>query len=142
MRAEGWETRMMQYLDHVARQPFVYGTLDCVIFACDHVENITGIDPLDGGGRGANGRGGAWDNIKDGVKLITRYRGSYEGIMDFYFNRRAPATAQRGDVVVKIVDDLKAFGIVGTGGRAYFKKQGLGLVSFAAASCALAWRIE
>lgn len=142
MRIEGWEKRMMDYLDHVARQPFEYGRLDCVVFACDHVENVTGIDPLDGGGRGADGRGGNWDNVRDGVKLIKKYRGSTEGIMDFYFNRRAPASAQRGDVVIKIVEGLKAFGVVGTAGRAYFKKQGLGLVSFPAAECDLAWRVE
>lgn len=143
MRLEGWETRMMEYMTHAATQEFEYGVIDCVVMACDHVENTTGIDPLDGGGRGPDGRGGAWTNPRDGVALIRKYRGSYEGILDFYFNRYGkPGAAQRGDVALKKIDGLNAFGIVGTGGKVYFKAPGKGLVSHPVTGCDLAWRIE
>lgn len=135
MKIEGWEDRLNDYLQEAARRNFGYGTLDCVIFACDGVELQTGIDPM------AEGRG-KYTDLKSGVKLISELRGSYEGIMDFHFARHDNmARAQRGDVVMRMVDGLKAYGLVGNSGKAYFKAQGLGLVHHFIADCDTAWRI-
>jgi len=135
MKLEGWDGRLVDYLQEAARREFRYGVLDCVIFACDGVELQTGIDPMD------EGRG-LYDDLKSGVKLISEKRGSYEGIMDFHFARHDNVMrAQRGDVVLRMVDGLKAYGLVGNGGRAYFKAQGLGLVHHFVKDCDMAWRI-
>lgn len=140
MKIEGWETRLAEYLTDAARRPFEYGGanggLDCVIFASNAVDLQTGIDPM------AEGRG-RYTDLKTGVALISALRGSYEGIMDFHFTRHDNiARAGRGDVAVRVVDGLKAFGIVGNSGYVFFKADPLGLVKHRVTDCDAAWRIE
>lgn len=140
MRIEGWEGRMMDYLDACARKNFDYGSgpdaVNCVMMASNHIDMMTGIDPLDGGR-------GSWTDLRSGVKKIAETRGSIAGIIDFYFPRHARVSdARRGDVVLLMVDGLKALGIVTTGGRAVFKAQGLGLIHRFVSECDIAWRID
>jgi len=135
MRIEGWENRLNVYFESVANTDFQYGACDCVVFASDAVMSQVNIDPM------LEGRG-KYTNLKEGVKLISELRGSYEGIMDHYFPRLPTVRrAQRGDVVLTQIDGDPCYGIVWHSGFSLFKSKGKGLTPIKTLNCAMAWRI-
>lgn len=135
MRIEGWEQRLEQYFADSALKEFEYGTLDCVCFASDAVLLICGTDPM------AEGRG-KYKTLKKGAELIKKHRGSYVGIMDYYFKRIPTVKAQRGDVLMIIQDAQPAYGVMGSGGMVFFKTRDKGLAIRRCDQCVMAWRVE
>lgn len=134
MRLENWDIILDKHLQDAAWIPFQYGVCDCVIFASDWVFKATGVDPM------YEGRG-KYTTLRGGALLIKKYRGSYEGIMDYYYNRVDVHRAQRGDIVLAYDNDgSPAFGIVNNG-RAFFKGIDTGLATKRIADCRAAWRV-
>lgn len=136
MKKENWERDLVDYLDAAKDKPFAYGSCDCVCFASDWVAIATEwrIDPMH------EGRG-RYDDLKTGAALIKKYRGSYEGIMDYYFERLPSVRhAQRGDIVLTMAKGSPAFGIV-QNGRAFFKGES-GLTVLSLLECTTGWRVE
>ena len=134
MRVDGWENLLYDYLHESALKKFKYGMFDCAVFASDWVYLITGIDPI------KEGRG-RYKDLRNGALLIKHFRGSYENIMGHYFQEhKKPSFAQRGDIVLRNMDGVPAFGIIGSNGRAYFKSED-GLFDYSAKDCVKAWRV-
>lgn len=134
MRIENWDIALGKYILECAPKAFEYGVCDCVIFASDAVLLMTGIDPM------LEGRG-QYSNMRDGAMLIKKHRGSYEGIMDFYFERiENIRKTQRGDIVLKQTDEGPAYGVCWNG-KGYFKKD-RGYTMHHLSDCEIAWRVE
>ena len=134
MKLEGWEKKLDEYLLNAAVKDFEYGVCDCVCFASDWVILAVNIDPM------LEGRG-KYTTLKNGAALIKKHRGSYEGIMDYYFDRIPVKTAQRGDIVlVRGLDEAPAYGVVNNG-RGFFKTTGKGLVTMPVSKSHYAWRV-
>lgn len=134
MKLENWEASLAACIEKAVFAPFQYGVCDCVVFASDAVLAQTGIDPM------LEGRG-KYSTLRDGALLISKHRGSYEGIMDFYFNRLDNTRkAQRGDVLLKHFDGAPAYGVC-FNGKVYFKGE-TGLAFFKPSDCEIAWRVD
>lgn len=136
MKLEGWEKKLDTYLLESAVKEFQYGVCDCVCFASDWVLLAVNVDPM------LEGRN-KYTTLRQGALLIKKHRETYEGIMDYYFNRIPVKQSQRGDIVlVRGLNDAEpAYGVVNNG-RGFFKGTGKGLVTLPVSSCHAAWRVE
>lgn len=136
MRIEGWETRLSDYIAECRNKEFQYGVFDCVIFASDAVNLMTGIDPI------YEGRG-QYTDLRGGLELLKKYRDSQADIMDFYFRRLDnKGRAKRGDIALKVIDGMPAFGIVWQGAKVLFLFEGKGLFSYDKNDCLIIWSVD
>jgi hypothetical protein len=85
-----WDLALMAYLRQAAGQRFAWGQNDCARFAAGAVQAQTG-QPV---------ALPQWANRREAIALL-RQHGSLQAAVDAYLPRRkAPAYAQRGDVVL------------------------------------------
>jgi len=63
-------------------------------------------------------------------------------IMDIHFQRVDPAFRQRGDIVLQKMGKRKAFGLIWSGGYAYFKTPKPGMSIHPVADNSIVWRTE
>lgn len=95
-RYESWAHRLLNYLATVTREPFEWGTHDCVTFCADCIKAITGDDPI-------QGIRGTWSTQRTAFKAMMEYGGTVDlselcekvGLTKIEVGR-----AQRGDIVV------------------------------------------
>jgi hypothetical protein len=92
-RFADWETRIGVYVESLRDQPFLWGKLDCAIFAAGAVEAMTGVDPM----AGLSGYGSEAE--ADRV-LKTETGGTLVRFMDSKFERVPVGFAHRGDLVM------------------------------------------
>ena len=121
-RLDLWEDRFAALIDAAEKREFHYGNFDCVLFACDVIEALTGQDPAKDhrgkysgeeeaknmllglvaskapGATGLYGEGGALEKLADD---FARSRG-YEEIGRMF--------AQRGDIALGDVGGMKGLG--------------------------------
>ena len=133
MRIEGWEQRFHAKFTEAQGREFQWGKHDCVLFAADIVEALTGID------HAAEFRG-RYRTPRGALRIV----GNLETFPDQYFKRIPVTRAQRGDLV--FVDGDNPFGgslgVVAPGGVqiATAGENGLDLVSIRRGSAA--WKVE
>lgn len=133
MRVADWERRLHDYLVDHAGARFVWGELDCCLFAAGAVEAITGVDPMPE-------YRGAYDSeetAKSALKTIGK--GTLTKTIDANFKRVPVAFVHRGDVVM-------AGGMLGVciGADALFVGQEgdrEGLVRFPRGDWSRAWKV-
>lgn len=95
----------MAYLSDHARDPFIYGRLDCALFVAGAVEAMTGVDHA----RGFRG----YKTIQAGMKKVqSKGFQDHIEIVSSLFAENAPAFAQPGDIAVVEGDDGPALGVV------------------------------
>lgn len=134
MRVENWEIKLQNYLMEAGLKPFKYGQMDCTIFIADWINILTGVDII------KEGRD-CYKSLREGLVLIKQHRGSYENIMNQYFElHKTVKLAKRGDIVLKFFNNVPTFGIVGNSGKAFFKNE-KGVLSFRVSECVKAWRV-
>lgn len=92
MKPAGFAERLAEFTTGRRRQPYAWGTNDCVTFAADAVEAVTGTDPL------AELRG-AWTSESEAMTVLEA-QGGLIAAMDARFLRKAKEFAQRGDLVL------------------------------------------
>ncbi|WP_295560634.1 hypothetical protein [uncultured Sphingomonas sp.] len=132
-RHAGWETALHDYLAALSGAVFVWGRLDCALFAAGAVEAMTGVDPA------ADFRG-RYSTPNGAVRALRRYgAGTLEATIAARFGEIRTAFARRGDLV--LVD-----GMVGVcvGADAVFigETDGeAGLVRFPRTSWQKAWAV-
>ena len=92
-RYHDWEARLNDYLAAMRGQPFIYGALDCALFACGAVEAMTGVDPA------AQYRG-IYSTEKGAAKVLRKLgKGTLEATFDDAFSTCPAGFVQRGDLV-------------------------------------------
>lgn len=121
-RVTDWRDKLHDYIDSVRRSSFVYGELDCALFAAGAVQAMTGEDP-------AEGMRGAYHSHEEGIEVLNS-----NGYLDHIdaaaamFQSISPAQAQHGDLVLIETGEGLGFGVIG-GGR-IFAMGTRGLMSF------------
>lgn len=93
-RLPDWERRLSDFLARNGDRPFEWGEWDCALFCASAVEAMTGEDPaaeFRGTYRSERGSVRAIDDIGQGTLIRT---------MNARFDRRKPAFARRGDIVM------------------------------------------
>ena len=101
-RIENYNNSLVQYLMSVAKEPFTWGHNDCVTFANRCVYLMTGEDVLgDALGLKPN-EGVPWTNEREARKAMMDFAGTIDlrEIMKKVLPEKAPAFAQRGDILV------------------------------------------
>jgi hypothetical protein len=99
MRREDWPEALHTFLAERRTMPFAWGSNDCVIFAFDAIERMTGTDPFAPFRASYDDRAGAYRNLRDyaGAGLaeaVERLAAAYA------MEEVPPLHAQRGDLVM------------------------------------------
>jgi hypothetical protein len=93
-RRQDWPERLAEYVEARIDSPFAWGTNDCVTFAMDAVQLMTGVDPI------ASIRG-TWDSPLAAVQAMEPFGGTARGVVTAFMGESIdPRTARRGDVVL------------------------------------------
>lgn len=92
MKPAGFAERLAEFTAGRRRQPYAWGTNDCVTFAADAVQAVTGTDPM-------SDLRGSWDS-ESAALAVLEAQGGLIAAMDARFPRKAKEFAQRGDLVL------------------------------------------
>lgn len=106
MRLPDWPERLSSFIESRRQAAFSYGTNDCCLTAADWVREATGDDPA------AEYRGRYHDEA--GALRIVRGAGGMRGLVGLV--EKPVGLAQRGDVVLALVDGRETLGVVDVGG--------------------------
>lgn len=105
-RANDWPEQLTAFIEERRFVPFSWGSNDCALFPADYALRITGVD-LAARWRGYDSQEGAAERI------------AFVGGMAAFvasLTPRPPGMAQRGDIVLAVVDGAEMFGLaVGSG---------------------------
>lgn len=139
MRIDGWEKRLSELIEENSKRKFEYGIFDCVLFACDAIKSLTGLNPRRIIAKEYQGEGEASKIIEEwgGIERIANI------VADRYAFESIPVLfAQRGDIVMAEIKNLKSLGVC-VGKKVAFPKLQGGLVFMNIDSKLLikAWRI-
>lgn len=137
-RLQDWPTRLAMFLAEGDQAPFVWGSRDCCTAACDLVERMTGLDPM------AELRG-QYDSPLSAARVLGPggLATTVEELASVAGFVRVPVlTAQRGDLVLVMVDDAPALGFVDLAGRITVPAQPRGWRTFPLRSGLRAWRVD
>lgn len=105
MRQKGWRGKLADLITARASQPFVWGKNDCVLFAADCYEAVTGVDP-------ASSFRGKYDSEMSALRAIHTYSGG--NLTDAclkmlgYPSKRPPSD---GDIVMVKTPNGDALGV-------------------------------
>lgn len=124
----------MRRLDAVIQaaieRPFSWGTHDCITFAADCVDAVTGSDPL-------NGLRGAWCGQFSALRRVARMGGMRAVVASALGPEIAPAMATVGDIGM-----LQNGAAVVCNGAQWLGLGELGLMRMGRECVAHAWRCE
>ena len=142
MRKQGWEARLISYIEKTSNKKFKWGKCDCLIVVCNAAKIVCDVDPMSKAKPGdPDTIRGAYATREEAYALIKKHRRSLPNIMDIHFKRINPYFAQRGDIVMKKLENGKTFGLV-YGGKALFKLENEGYLVVDISQKMLAWRVE
>jgi hypothetical protein len=140
-----WQESLHGYFLRRQNEPFQWGTMDCCLFACDAVLELTGIDLA------ADFRG-KYDSLLTAVKAMAAFVRvqAEEDLVEavavkiaehFQIEEVPVLMAQRGDVVLLDSPLGKGLGLVGLRGTHAHCTGADGLVDVPLPECLRAWRI-
>lgn len=133
MRLMDWESRLAALVQARLRAPFIWGAHDCVLFAADCIEAMTGGDPV------ADLRG-QWDDRSSAVRAIARAGGLAGAIaLRGFVPAPGPLFAQRGDLVLHHRDGADALAICT--GPSLAAPSDVGLLFLGLEHGVIAWRV-
>ena len=109
-RYEDWPRRLNDFVALARERRFRWGTHDCMLFAADAVQAITGVDP-------ARPYRGIYRNRREAERLMKEYAGGGVSKLtelvteDHSIPEIPPLMAQRGDVCLVEVSSREALGV-------------------------------
>lgn len=137
MRYHDWPERLYNVIGAAKKIGFIWGEQDCAIFVFDCVKAMTGVDhmkELRGKYNSRRSCDEAFEKIEGTDTLLAFGDKCFE-------NRVSLTRAQRGDVVLLIINSIEAFGIV-IGGHAAFLELKKGIQLVPVGDCSCAWRVD
>ena len=141
-----WQALLHYYLLRRQNEAFKWGTMDCCLFACDAILELTGVDLA------ADFRG-KYDSVRSAVKVMREFVTTEAGDMhlveavaqkiawDFDIVEVPVLMAQRGDVLLLNSPLDKSLGLLGLRGTHVHCAGTDGVVEVPLAECLRAWRI-
>jgi hypothetical protein len=92
-RLSNWEERLSEYIKSLGKPTFLFGRMDCLMFAAGGVKAVTGFDP----GKGHRGK---YNSHASSVRYLkTLGAKSPSDYLDGLFPQVGKAQARRGDLV-------------------------------------------
>jgi hypothetical protein len=147
-----WQDALHKFIVRVHKQKFAWGSMDCCLFACDAVREMTAVD-LAHDFR-VNGVRGKYDSLTSAVRAMREFVGDQNAdihtLVEIVAENIAAKhsidevdlmKAQRGDVVLFDSPMGKALGIVGLRGTHVHTTGSDGLIEVPLRKCLRAWRI-
>ncbi len=137
MRYFDWPERLFNTINTAKKVDFSWGEQDCAIFVFDCVEAMTGVDHVkDLRGKYSCRRScdKAFEEVKGTKTLLAFADKCLEKRVDL-------ARAQRGDVVLLVINSIESFGIV-AGRVAVFLEIKKGIQTVPVKDCSYAWRVD
>ncbi|HJV73177.1 MAG TPA: hypothetical protein VJ654_03060 [Noviherbaspirillum sp.] len=128
MRFEDWPERLAQFIEARRHQPFVRGTHDCVMFAADAIQAMTGVDLA------AEYRG-SYTTTKEALRFI-QGRGGMENIVPL--ESIPVALAGRGDIAM--IDTPEGDALAVHLGRTIAAQGGQGILFLPVSAAKRAWK--
>ncbi len=107
MRYHDWPERLFDTISAAKRTKFGWGEHDCAIFVFDCVEAMTGVDHM----KELKGKYSCRRSCDEAFERINKTKTLLE-FADKRLKRVDLARAQRGDVVLLVINSIEAFGIV------------------------------
>lgn len=104
MRYRNWAHRLHETIQGAVGREFVWGEMDCCLFAADCIVAVCGTDPA------AEYRGQYGDET-EAKRALVRLHGGIEEALDAHFERVPVAFAQRGDVCLHEAPQGKAVAV-------------------------------
>ena len=131
MRIEGWEARLVEYIDEARNKEFQWGNHDCALWCARWVELITGKNHW-------NDWQGKYSTELGAARLMKK-RGfqTAEAIVDHHLHVRPVLLARRGDLVLS---SQQTIGIC-AGIQSYFLTED-GILNSATGDCVKAWTVD
>jgi len=121
-RFDNWPILLSKFLTQRQKMPFTWGRNDCLLFAADCVEALTGVDLVPE-------YRGTYDTEARAKEILIPYGGVISGIINDRLGQPIPnpLLARRGDVCIADIGDVCACGVVDdTGARvAFLTEKGL-----------------
>lgn len=110
-----WENQLEAAILFNRNRPFEWGKHDCALFACNTIQDMTGLDL-------AAGLRGTYSSALQAARVIRSFGGDLETLAETRCNENdmpeiATTHASRGDVVIVINEGNKALGIVAMDAR-------------------------
>lgn len=95
-RPDNWPELLHEYVMEAASKPFEWGSNDCLFFAANWLERLTGFDPVPD-------LRGKWKNARTALKYLREHHASYEAAIQDAMDRlayieAAPIHLHRGDI--------------------------------------------
>lgn len=137
MRHHDWPERLFNVINAAKKVKFSWGERDCAIFVFDCVEAMTGVDHMEElRGKYCCRRScdKAFKEIK-GTETLLAFADKCLG------ERIDLVRAQRGDVVLLVINSIESFGIV-VGSSAVFLELKKGIQTVPVKDCSYAWRVN
>ena len=131
MRIEGWEARLIEYIDQSNAKPFAWGSHDCIIWSGKWVAMVTGSDHI------AEWIG-RYKTESGALRVLKRL--GYSSPADAVSGRlpsRPVLMARRGDLVLH---EQNSIGIC-TGIKSYFLTE-QGITAAPTGECIRAWTVD
>lgn len=129
-RFRDWQSRIAEFVASRERAPFVWGSNDCALFACDAIAAISGHDPA------ADVRG--YKTERGAARVIKRLGGMRQIGASRFGAPIRPLQAQIGDVGLVDVEGRESFALCG--GACWLAPGPHGLQRLGSSSVVLAWR--
>jgi hypothetical protein len=141
-RREGWDLRLLEYLQAEAAEPSAWGVRDCCTFTADCLQRLAGVDLAQ-----LEGLRGKYQSAQGAYSLLKRnYRGGVEEMAAALAEKYGlpeipPPFAGRGDPVLFDAPEGPTLGLVDFDGRSILARNPAGLTRYPVAIARRAWRI-
>lgn len=108
-RPDNWPELLHEHIIESAAKGFVWGENDCLFFAANWIEKLTGYDPVEK-------LRGKWSSAKSAYRYLSEHHASYmDAIQDamgrLSYTEAAPVYLHRGDICA-IESDIDQFGVM------------------------------
>lgn len=134
-RTIDWQTKLLEKVESLSNTAFVWGEMDCVIFAATCVDTMTTT-------QFAEQVFGKYDSEESCKKFIVKtYGGLREAIGAFLHEEVSVDLAQRGDVVVFTGDNGTTTGVMWSTGVFAMAPNGAELLPIRKSQIMAAWRV-
>ena len=137
MRYHDWPERLFTVIKAAQSSKFEWGENDCAIFVFACVEAMTGVDHM----KELRGKYSCRRSCEKAFKKVKGTKTLLAFADKCFENRVDLSKAQRGDVVLLIVNSIESFGIV-TGSLAVFLELRKGIQTVQVKDCSYAWRVD
>jgi len=134
-RHQNWPLLLSNFIKEKQGQQFKWGSNDCILFAADCINTLTGVDL-------AASYRGTYDDRPGAEKILKGFGGVLSTLISSHLGQPSgrPLMARRGDIVIHDIHGICCTGVVDdTGRRVMFLTEGRGIIRLNLSSTMIVW---